>query len=692
MIGPDRAVKVLDFGLAKLPQDMRIGQVATETVDGRIVGTPGYMAPEQAEDRNVDARADVFALGAILYEALTGRRPFRGDSAVQVLIATSRDDPEPASQLRRGLCRETSLVVNRCLAKHPADRFSTAGDLLRALDDLPRRATARKDLYRGAALMLALGLAGCAVAIARAEHGSPAPLTQPTAITDLPPPASTSSAAVASYVAAMQEYRDGDWGDAEEHLRAALVIDPSMPAAHLHLALEGGLSSEEQHEHYAKAVASRDLLTPRDREVLAALEPVYAHDPPDSAAASYRLQKLADRYPHDAELAGLVALFFRHVDPRGALEAARRALAIDPRYADAMQAEGDALVDLGRLDEARLVYDRCVALSLRTSDCRRARAMLSGALGQCAAMEDDLRQAIVVTPRTTSQTYDFRANALLALGEPRAAASEVLRQMRAGMPPAQREAQELYDEARLDVFEGDFATADRRLVRGLERVGAGDTAEAHARYAGLHVAVLLESGRDGDAAAASADYLGRAAAWARATSPPPFEDPTVSMWHARMRAGQVSTQEYAAEQNRWFLQMTERAGPVERSDAWWAAHASPAETREDGDAALAVLPEGARVGRRAEGMLGKVYLLADRAPEARPLLERATACFPLESPVTSGQLLFTYGLALERTGAAAAACAAYARLLGRWGNARPRSMTVERARERSRALECVAGP
>ena len=142
MLTTDGRVKVLDFGLAKLREDLAEGPASMPTRDltgeGRVLGTIAYMSPEQAEGRAVDPRTDVFALGVVLYEMATGRRPFSGDTHLSVLTAILRDTPASVSQIKTDLPRELARIIQRCLAKDPEDRYQTAKDLrndLRALRD-----------------------------------------------------------------------------------------------------------------------------------------------------------------------------------------------------------------------------------------------------------------------------------------------------------------------------------------------------------------------------------------------------------------------------------------------------------------------------------------------------------------------------------------------------------------------------
>jgi Tol biopolymer transport system component/tRNA A-37 threonylcarbamoyl transferase component Bud32 len=139
-------IKVLDFGLAKLTDKADssdrefTGSVHQDDTpasgEGSIVGTVSYMSPEQAEGKKVDARSDIFSFGALLYEVVTGRRAFQGDSTLSTLSAVLREEPKPASEIVEGLPRELERIIARCLRKSPERRFQTMADLKVALEEL----------------------------------------------------------------------------------------------------------------------------------------------------------------------------------------------------------------------------------------------------------------------------------------------------------------------------------------------------------------------------------------------------------------------------------------------------------------------------------------------------------------------------------------------------------------------------
>ena len=140
MVNESGLVKVLDFGLAKQALSTPIGDdEGTRTLgteDGTILGTIAYMSPEQAEGKKLDFRSDIFSFGAVLYEMLTGRRPFAGNSRAATLAAILQNEPKPASAWREDLPADLDKLIARCLRKDPARRVQTMADLKVALEDL----------------------------------------------------------------------------------------------------------------------------------------------------------------------------------------------------------------------------------------------------------------------------------------------------------------------------------------------------------------------------------------------------------------------------------------------------------------------------------------------------------------------------------------------------------------------------
>ncbi|MGC4056097.1 MAG: serine/threonine-protein kinase [Paludibaculum sp.] len=164
---------ILDFGLALRADASRL------TRTGGCVGTPAYMSPEQAEGRPLDHRTDLWSLGVVLYELLTGDLPFRRDAELPTLYAIVNEEPKPPSALRPGVSAALDQLVLKCLAKDPADRYQSAAELSERLRQiqaglstadptvtlnlsrpLPVAKPSRRRLWLGAALAAILAVAG----------------------------------------------------------------------------------------------------------------------------------------------------------------------------------------------------------------------------------------------------------------------------------------------------------------------------------------------------------------------------------------------------------------------------------------------------------------------------------------------------------------------------------------------------
>ncbi|HTV14821.1 MAG TPA: serine/threonine-protein kinase, partial [Acidobacteriaceae bacterium] len=136
----DGRVKILDFGLARMARrggpDSADATLTHATEPGMVMGTVGYMAPEQVRGETVDHRADIFAFGAILYEILSGTRTFRKPTSAETMTAILKEDPQPISQVLPNTPPGLQRVVHRCLEKNPEQRFHSAHDLAFALEAL----------------------------------------------------------------------------------------------------------------------------------------------------------------------------------------------------------------------------------------------------------------------------------------------------------------------------------------------------------------------------------------------------------------------------------------------------------------------------------------------------------------------------------------------------------------------------
>jgi len=200
----DGRVKILDFGLAKLrpPETVRgpLTEAPTQTPGtepGVILGTVGYMSPEQVRGEPANQRSDIFAFGAILYEMLTGQRAFKRDTVAETMTAILKEEPPPLSGSGRQIPAEFVRLVNHCLEKKPQERFQSAGDIAFALSALPGqpvesgpRATPRRALAWGGAALALIVLAGGVLLWQRARKPDirrpPAPASDRRSIAVLP--------------------------------------------------------------------------------------------------------------------------------------------------------------------------------------------------------------------------------------------------------------------------------------------------------------------------------------------------------------------------------------------------------------------------------------------------------------------------------------------------------------------------
>src|SRR5262245_53737506 len=149
MVTRDGRLKVLDFGLARIAQmaanegDSQTVAMSSISIAGQVMGTAPYMAPEQVRGEASDARTDLFALGIIMYELATGRRPFTGGTSADVTSAILRDTPTPLERVRSDLPRDFGAIVDRSLAKDPSRRFQTALEVRETLGRVQKKRTER---------------------------------------------------------------------------------------------------------------------------------------------------------------------------------------------------------------------------------------------------------------------------------------------------------------------------------------------------------------------------------------------------------------------------------------------------------------------------------------------------------------------------------------------------------------------
>jgi eukaryotic-like serine/threonine-protein kinase len=739
MVTDDRVIKLLDFGLAKqhkvtstehaLPMDAeRLDTLPRDTAVDQLVGTPGYMSPEQIRGGPIDPRSDIFSFGVIFYEMLAGKRPFRGKTHADLQSAILRDEPTPLGSLRDGLPEGLELLVERCLDKDPAGRYPDCSAVSLALSQLDlgvagrfitpssstlreaaassahertQRAARRAGRRRVAAAVLVASALTVGLVMQRmhapepnaapaspALAGGAAAPARPTPITDLPLPESKSPEAVAAYMAAIQGIRDGNWGYVEAHLERALELDPGMAAAHLRLAivLHDGPRRAESRPSFGRALLGRASLSERDQVLLNAYEPYLYREPSDRTELARRLRAATLRYPQDAELAACLSYALR--EPEEILQAARRAVELDPQYADGWQTVGQSLFRLGQTEEALSALDRCIALSPATADCRAERGLMYASQGRCTEMDESLRRA--VSGSSNGMWLDGRAAALFALGRPPEALIELYRNKWAQVPKDLRERTEALDRANLAFALGDFREAEAQLQVSVGAFSSEPDAWPHADLAVRFIDLYSETNRLRDAGNVARDYLKRKDGW---SASPDSDRLLMSMYWAMLRAKLMSHAAFQENRVAWLQSVAQAAGSDRR--AAFQVYAVGVETAEEAAEALAsfedLKPPRELYARDASlTTFSVLYALTGDLQRAIPGLRKAVqSCYAFWDPLTYARAAYSLGQALEEQGDKAGACSAYGVVLSRWGDARPESVTARRARERTRSLRCA---
>ena len=364
MLAPDGQPKLLDFGIAKfIPQidSLAVDDTTTSlTKSHALLGTPAYMSPEQIHERPLDGRSDLFALGCILFESLTGRRAFEGRRTFEVLDQIARVHPPAPSTIRRELDERHDELCRRLLAKDPADRFQSAEEVVGALHVLV------PDTSRGAASQTAHDRKprlGSRFRTRRSALGLAAVLIALTAIgiwrwsrPALPAPPAN---AEAYYRRGTDALREGAYHTASTALGEAVRLFPDYPLAYARLAearaeLDDGRAAAEDLVRVSERVPDTSRLPPDERLRLDAIRSLVVGEV-DAAVGAYR--QLANRRPDDA---GAWVDLGRAQEAAAQLSAAgasfARAIAIDPQNAAAHLHLGTVEGFQGRKQEAMAAF------------------------------------------------------------------------------------------------------------------------------------------------------------------------------------------------------------------------------------------------------------------------------------------------------------------------------------------------
>ncbi len=526
---------------------------------------------------------------------------------------------------------------------------------------------------------------------------SGAPRGRPKAIvvTDLPVPATKSPEAAAEYQAGLQAFRDGSTARSFWHFKRAADLDPTMAAALLRMSMLTAAGDEAPPSHvFVRALGLRGQLTERDQAIADAFAPILLLNRPDRGECVRRLTGLAEARPTDVEILDWLALL-NAGDPDLQLATADRALALDAQDARAMATRGLALRSLGRTEDARRALERSAATSASSADGLEGLAAIDAAEGQCSSFEARTRLAAV----RTQEPGEEAVAAAVAVGRDAEMIQEAISQQFTALDPPARRLNELRELAQVALVRGDFDGA-RKLAS--ERLGLVSASPSVAAGFSFHyypteqlIEAALESGDEAEARRLARSFVARAPAWLAggAESVPGAER---LVWLERLAAGDDPEQVAAFSQRRAEASQARLAKKTDlRIRVWLDDYAIPARDRRDAEQALASLSHLAHREMPAIGSLmgdaaiGTVFALAKRPNDALPYLKRAAAaCTIYYGPRSHVRAILMLGDSLEATNDAQGACRAYAQVLALWGDAKPRSVTAEAARERSVALGC----
>lgn len=419
IITPAGKAKLLDFGIAHLDGPVATpGDSTTTSLTGlgRAAGTPLYMSPEQAQQQPLDGRSDLFSLGAVVYECLTGRKAFEAASDAEIYLRILQEHPPAVSAVREGMGEQVDELCRRLLAKHPDDRFASADELLGALRLLaPDTAhpsgtrEAARPRWRLPTVNRRVAILG-AIAIAAAIGGwawlRPEPLPAPP------------EDAQRWYVRGTEAIRDGAYHSAKLALQQAIDLFQPYALAYARIAEAHGELDETDAAERAlltldQLVVDRSRLAVADRLRVDAVRALIIGDMP-AAVGAY--EELTRRRAADAgawlDLGRAQEAAAR---PADALASYDRAIAIDRHYAAAHLRRAFVLSLQGRRSDALAAFDEAERLYRAESNVegetetllRRGTFLLGAArLGDARAA---LERARTLAGTTGSRAQEIRA-------------------------------------------------------------------------------------------------------------------------------------------------------------------------------------------------------------------------------------------------------------------------------------------
>lgn len=699
---------VADFGLARTPT----GDVA----ESNFVGTPAYMSPEQLRGEALDGRSDIFALGIVAYELMTGRLPFTGESIAAIATATLRDSPASfevpglAESAQRGI----KAAIFRALEKRPADRFASMAEFGDALSSagvehsistltgpvLPPDERPRKRLPWSAIAGLAATVVLLVVIIKLWQFPTNVAVQVQAPVSSALPSTHVvahDAQAERLYQQAMQAMHDGDESRAMAEMERVVAIDHDFGAAELRLAIWWLLVEPvKARSHQIAANRLRKTLDQHDADLLHAMN-AWLEQPPDIQGWGMKLEALAERYPQDVEALLLVAgvrIYQMRFD--GAIQATTRALEIDPTNVVAWTMKADALALLGDTKGQLEAYSACLSVAPTATKCLVERIRLRGHMRECQLMKEDAKALLMLEPNSAA-THELLATALESTSERRESVINALEKSFSLQSGSERTHAEAKARAALAIRDGDFESAVRWLEQRRARNATDIHQDSHALPAIQLALVSLEMGLPKQADEIVSDFLRQKEAWLEDLD----NDWAMLFSCIDLHAGGMSSATFVEQRQRWIERIRKKWENAGRKDneelewlIWSLGYGCPAETRTEALEALKKMPHAksplVALGRLGTDFFeGKIHILTGEYERAIPLLRRAAnTCNVFDEPLMPMRATYYLGLALQGKGDETGARSAFQQIVDRWGKAKPRSVTAEKAKK---ALEKLGG-
>jgi Flp pilus assembly protein TadD len=524
-----------------------------------------------------------------------------------------------------------------------------------------------------------------------------------TRIIDLPPPKTSVPEAATEYELAVRALYDNTWLIAGLHLMKAAALDPSMAEAHLRLSqvmLVVRVPPLRRAE-FEKAAGLREHLSPRDQELLEAMQPFLQADPQDVAETDRRLRAFAQRHPDDTEPWMWLGAC-HYWDPVVGLADAEHALSLDPEDPLQWELKGDSLTSAGRFGDAPAAYEQCSAHSIDGAECWAIRSLSDRIARRCADAEQDARKAADRNPFWLNMLIPAMAN---NGATPEAIEERVAQLIPALLPPFGPEVQRLGLHARMAIVAGDFARADALAKQEAAAIDADPTLRA-AYWIQLQalthrLEVAIETGDTARTQRIASDFVARSGGWPIEATLGHGVDLSLQVARLALPIGEPPPPSFEQRRRAWIDERFFTG--AWKGDVWNYAFAATAFTPDEARGALDALRDmgppspavsfggwgfSSRFGS-PEADMGRVDLLAGRVDEAIEHLKRATAeCSLFDSTIDHVHAALDLGRALERKGDTAGACDAYRGVLALWGHAKPHSVSADTARARTTALRC----